>query len=68
MGFSNLNGKLVIEGVGYDSVQHYFNIRLIEGNGESVVTLYEDDELLMLWGIPNTKNYTDLSRIEQSDD
>ncbi len=68
LGFSNLNGKLVIEGVGYDSVHHYFNILLIEGNGESVVTLYEDDELLMLWGIPNTKNYTDLSRIEQSDD
>ena len=68
LAFASLNGKLVIEGVGYDSIHHYFDIRLEESEGKRVVTLYDGDELLTLWGIPNTRNFTDLSKTEQSDD
>ena len=66
--FADLNGKLVIQGVDHDSIRHYFDIRLEENEGERVVMLYDEDKLLTLWGIPNTRNFTDLSRIEQGDD
>ena len=68
LAFAGLNGKLVIEGVGYDSIHHYFDIRLVEDKGESIVMLYGEDESLTLWGIPNTRNFTDLSKIEQGDE
>ena len=68
LAFASLNGKLVIEGVGYDSIHHYFEIRLEENDGEKVVTLYDEDELLTLWGVPNTSNFTDLSKTEQGVD
>ena len=51
--FSSVSGKLVIEGVGYDSIHHYFDIRLVEDKGESFVMLYGEEELLTLWGNPN---------------
>ena len=68
LAFASLNGKLVIEGVGYDSIHHYFDIRLEENEGEKVVKLYSDDESLTLWGVPNTRNFTDLPDTEQSSD
>lgn len=69
LAFASVNGKLVIEGVGYDSMHHYFDICLVEENGDRFVMLQHGaDELIRIWGIPNTRNYTDLSKIEQGDD
>ena len=48
LGFSNRNGKLVIEGVGYDSYHHYCDIVLEEHDGEKYVMLYNDGERLRI--------------------
>ena len=46
LGFYSMDGKLVVEGVGYDSVHHYFDIRFVERNGEKVLQLYEGSKSL----------------------
>ena len=56
LGFSGKDGKAVIEGVGYDSSQHFFDILLEKHNGEKIVMLYEDGKSLQVPWTPDKGN------------
>lgn len=44
------DGKLVIDGVGYDSVHHFFDVVLEENDGDKTIMLYDDGQQLQAWG------------------
>ena len=58
LGFANKDGQIVIEGVGYDLEQHFFDVVLEKVGDETVVMLYDAGEPLRMWGVPNTRNFT----------
>ena len=58
LGFEKKDDKIVIEGIGYDLKQHFFDIVLEKDGDETVVMLYDAGESLRLWGAPNTRNFT----------
>jgi len=49
MGFADKDGKLVIEAVGYDQKQHFFDIVLENSEGNTVLRLYENGEPVGTW-------------------
>ena len=58
LGFANKGENIVVEGVGYDLKQHFFDIVLEKDGDETIVMLYDAGESLRIWGIPNTRNFT----------
>ncbi len=58
LNFFDQNGKIALEGVGYDLTPHYFDILLEESGEETIVMLYENGKQLQIWGTPNRRNYT----------
>ena len=58
LGFANKGENIVVEGVGYDLKQHFFDIVLEKDGDETIVMLYDAGESLRIWGIPNTRNIT----------
>ena len=58
LGFAQKDGKIVVERVGYDLKQHFFDIVLEKDGDETVVMLYDAGEPLQLWGPPNSRNFT----------
>ncbi|MBO4873051.1 MAG: hypothetical protein J5496_06520 [Lachnospiraceae bacterium] len=60
------NGKIVVEGVGSDSVHHYFDILLEKYGEETIVMLYENGERLEVWGPLNSRNFTVLPETKES--
>ena len=59
LGFTNKDGRIVVEGARSDQEQHFFDIVLEKDGEETVVMLYEAG--LRLRGRPNTRNFTVLS-------
>ena len=53
LSFFDQNGKIVIEGIGYDLIPHYFDVLLEESDRETIVMLYENGKRLQIWGNPN---------------
>ncbi len=58
LGFAHKDGKIVVEGVGCDLKQHFYDIVLEKDGDETVVMLYDAGEPLQLWGPPNSRNFT----------
>ena len=46
LGFSTRDGRIVVEGVGFDSVHHYFDVSFEESGGEKRVMLSENGQRL----------------------
>ncbi|MBR5767767.1 MAG: hypothetical protein IKX86_03735 [Clostridia bacterium] len=57
LGFANEDGKIVVEGVGNDLKQHFFEIVFSKNGQKPVVMLYDNGEPLPTWVLQGVLDY-----------